>query len=169
MSCYNCCFSVLVIYVVLYSDSPGWSHVGATDKDEKKDPQDPPPILTAKPLQFLRDDDEAHKKLKALYNQRVALTKELYMEYRSYKELKCDLLLNSARRLVRTGLEVYEKPEKQVDFLKQMMELPTRLAAVMDKRIRIAPLDREKLGEFAAELEYEMAKAKKAATKEKKK
>jgi hypothetical protein len=157
------------MYFVLVSGSPGWSHARAVDKDEKKDPQDPPPILTTNPLQFSRDDDEVRKKLKALYNQRVAITKELYVEYRSYKELKCDLLLNSARRLVRTGLEVYDKPEEQVDFLKQMMELPTRLAAVMDKRLRTAPLDREKLGEFTAELEYEMAKAKKAAAKEKKK
>jgi hypothetical protein len=156
----------VILAALVYSTVIGRLWAEPTEKEPKKDPPGPPAFLTAKPLEITRGDDEMRKLIKRLYNYRQVLTLEHYKAYRGYNEHRCDVLLESSRRLLRAGLDIYEKPDERVEFLKHMEELADKVTTIMVDRPRIAPLDREKWGEFKIELEIEILKAKKAAAKQ---
>src|SRR5262249_37709041 len=64
-----------------------------------------PAILAAKPLETGPKDNESQKLLKALYNERLAITARHYELFRNDWP-QCDTVFDPARRLRAAGLEL---------------------------------------------------------------
>jgi hypothetical protein len=127
-----------------------------------------PAILKAKPLEKAPKDDELQQLLKSRYNESVAVTAGNYMGILAGREgLTLDVLLGSARRLRHAGVELYLRPEEQMNFLKQLVELSNTLEKVVDDQVskgRFKKIESNKMREFKLELEIMMLKVKKAGT-----
>jgi len=139
----------------------GWVRA---EPSEKEDRSLPPPILTAKPLETTPQDDEQQKLLKGLYNERQAITATYYKDYRHGKLATADPVLDCARRLLRTGMELYQSRADQLKLLKEMAELADRvevnaihyeeLLGTLQSNGQ-ARFDRRKAREFKLEVELE--------------
>jgi hypothetical protein len=93
-----------------------------------------PSLLTAKPVKEDPKDDELRKLLKARYNDAVGEMKVLSKMYREGRA-GTDALLNEAgQRLVRAGLELYDKPAERVALLTQYVELTMLVEKVVQGR-----------------------------------
>lgn len=162
----------LLLAAFAFSGCLFWSGANPTGKRPREFPKEPP-ILTAKPLQSAPGDDDLTKLLKALYNERLGLAVLHYENLVGGVENNTEALVDSARRLLRAGMEIYQRPQQKIDLLKQMLELSRKADMIMDwigdpkANKTIAPerreLERRKVREFKLELEIEMLRVKKAA------
>jgi hypothetical protein len=160
-----------IALLIAFLSIAGWVRADLSEKEERRLP---PPILTAKPLETTPKDDEQQKLLKALYNERQAITATYYKDYRQGRRENADPILDCARRLLRTGMELYQSREDQLKLLKEMAELADRVelnAIHFEEQYGatqsngLARFDSRKAREFKLEIELETLKLKKAAGK----
>jgi hypothetical protein len=135
---------------------------------EKQGEEAIPALFRAKPLENAPGDDELHKLLKARYNERLALTLAHCRGYRTGSELVSPTI-ESARRLLRAGMDLNEGPAERRVFLLQVDDAAKKLEAMMQGRNQgdARQLEARILREFQLEIAIEIHKTKKGATKSK--
>jgi hypothetical protein len=128
-----------------------------------------PAILTAKPLKSTPKDDALQKRFKEVYNIRQELTADYYKELIGGR-VSVDVLLDSARRLQQTGMEISQGHKEKIELLEQMTKLSNKAGAILDswnvtsdEQAKRVKLQRSKLREFKLEVEIEILKVKNAA------
>jgi RNA polymerase sigma factor (sigma-70 family) len=123
-----------------------------------------PSILKAKAMEEVIGDDQLTKLLKRRYNESLAGTAASYQRYlNSTADGTLERILNSARRLVTAGVEVYPRPQDKLAFLKQMNELSTYLQILFEEQIKVgrAPMpDGNMAREFNLEVEIMILRTK---------
>jgi hypothetical protein len=144
-------------------------------KPTEKQTEEVPAIITAKPLKEAPGDDELQKLLKGLYNERLALVAGEYWYYQTGRAGKVDELLDAARRLMRTGMELHDKSKDKIDLLTHFVELSNKVEMLLALRVgigadkeskeRFLELERQKLRAFKLEMEIQMLRVKKAGEK----
>jgi hypothetical protein len=91
---------------------------------------DPPALLTAKPLEPAKGDDELRKLLKALYNERLTFALSRYKKDGPFDTpFGVQQQLQSAQRLLTIGLQLYDTPEEKNLLLKGVEEFGKKAAA----------------------------------------
>jgi hypothetical protein len=128
-----------------------------------------PNIFNRKPLQAKNADAVASLQIR-LFNQRLALAHTYYMVFVNEKSNitehpVVENVLSTARRLRDCGMEVFPKPNEQVIFLEELLEMASRMSALEEWRnppqIESGPLHLQRIEEFRLETQLEMAKIKK--------
>ena len=123
-------------------------------------------ILRAKPLQDAPGDDELKKRVRALYNHRLAALADHYKYIQSGHE-NTNGLVESGRRLVSVGLEIHQSPKEKIAFLNEILAVLSE-RTISDVSIRenenerLAKYERDNFIEFKLEVEIEILRIKKA-------
>lgn len=130
---------------------------------QKKEKDELPAVLRAKPMKPAAGDSDLQKLLKERYNERLGLTLADFRNFQAGK-IHLDVVLDSARRLANAGLDVHKKVEDRVAFLTQVSEIGAKLGTTLDDREKqgqkTVKSDRARVREFTLEVEIQILKAK---------
>jgi len=124
-----------------------------------------PAIIMARPMKPASGDDELRRLLIDRYN---AVVSEMQARYREFLAGRSaiDAFVDVAKRLVESGLEVYEKPAEQITLLEQFLELAKEAERIQKERLdanRIGVQDYEYNRYLRLDAEIKLLRAKRRA------
>jgi hypothetical protein len=128
-----------------------------------------PLILRSKPITSGQTDNELRKLLVDLYNQRLLLTCERYKDFEAGRGT-IDALLDSARGLMQSAIEVRETRKDRLDMLQQLEEIASKLSAFVSYQQKQGAFKEKaaesllaRIREYQLEVQIETVKLKKAS------
>ncbi len=129
-----------------------------TDEEIKKTP----PIVTSKPVDILKTDDQYTKLAKSRYN--LAL-KELGMRFDHFWKGKSsgESLIETEQRFLHIGLEIFSRSQERSTFLKEMHRLADythRVAQLQETAQSRVPFETVRANQLLLEIEMLQLKAK---------
>jgi hypothetical protein len=146
----------------------GLTFLGCAVWLEAKPDVETPPFPAIRPLKVGPADDAMQKLLKARYNDILAET-ELWYKLYGVGKASTQPVVTSARRLLRTGLELHREPEGKMSLLKPLLELSKTLDALAPLMPARDPefkqLELHYARQFKLDVEIEMLKLKKDGAK----
>jgi len=119
------CVSAFVILLTLSGHSR--AQPSAADGAES-------PFLHGRAVAIEEGDDELLKLLKARYNEALA---EMSLHHKYMRMGRGALPEEAGQRLLRAGLDLYERPEERVTFLEQYVEFAKSCEQQIDMRVEI--------------------------------
>jgi hypothetical protein len=157
-------FSILLL-IILSETSPAQDLKPAPPELLKE--VELPALLKAKPLQEDPKDDELRKLLKARYNEAVAETSIVYVQYVRING-RLDSFIEATQRLLKAGLELHENPTEQVKLLNQYMELTKdaeKAAKLRNDSGQAHPSELPRARYYRLDAEIQLLRAKRQADK----